>query len=135
QKIWSSFAHGADHCELLVRTDPDAPKHKGITWVAMPMDSPGIEIRPLVNIFGSGEFAEMFLDEVRIPVANTVGAENDGWRVAMVTFSFERGTSLVSEMVEARRQLDELVKVAKVVERAGATAWDDSGLRREIGHA
>src|SRR5947199_352347 len=74
-------------------------------------------------------------DDVRVPVANRVGAENDGWRVAMVTFSFERGTSLVSEMVEARRQLDELVKVAKGVTRGSATAWDDVGLRREIGHA
>jgi alkylation response protein AidB-like acyl-CoA dehydrogenase len=120
---------------LLVRTDPDAPKHKGITWLIMPMDTPGVDVRPLRTVIGSSEFSELYLDDVRVPVANRVGEENDGWRVAMVTFSFERGTSLVSEMVEARRQLDELVKVAKIVERGRGTAWDDTGLRREIGHA
>ena len=80
-----SFAHVADYCELLVRTDPDAPKHRGITWLIMPMDAAGIDVRPLRTMEGSTEFCEMFLDEVRVPVANRVGAENDGWRVAMVT--------------------------------------------------
>jgi alkylation response protein AidB-like acyl-CoA dehydrogenase len=135
QKIWTSFAQVSDYCELLVRTAPDAPKHKGITWLVLPMDSPGVDVRPLKTVLGSSEFSELYLDDVRVPVANRVGPENDGWRVAMVTFSFERGTSLVSEMVEARRQLDELVQVAKVVERGRGTAWDDTGLRREIGHA
>jgi alkylation response protein AidB-like acyl-CoA dehydrogenase len=122
QKMWSSYAHGADYCEMLVRTDPDAPKHKGITWVVMPMDSPGIDVRPLVNIFGSGEFAEMFLDEVRIPVANTVGAENDGWRVAMVTFSFERGTAFVHEMLVIMHIARQLIDVN-----------DDDATGRELG--
>src|SRR5437879_3393722 len=135
QKIWTSHAEVADFCELLVRTDPEAPKHRGISWLVLPIDSPGVEVRPLRTIYGSSEFSEVFLDEVRVPVANRVGAENDGWRVAMVTFSFERGTALVSEMVEARRQLDELVKVAKAVTRGSATAWDDTGLRRDVGHA
>jgi alkylation response protein AidB-like acyl-CoA dehydrogenase len=135
QKIWTSFAQVSDYCELLVRTDPEAPKHRGITWLVLPMDTPGVDVRPLKTVLGSSEFSELYLDDVRVPVANRVGAESDGWRIAMVTFSFERGTSLVSEMVEARRQLDELVRVAKVVERGGATAWDDTGLRREIGHA
>src|SRR6266550_1141610 len=122
QKIWTSFAQIADFGELLVRTDPAAPKHKGITWLILPMDAPGIEVRPLRTVLGSSEFSELYLDNVRVPVANRVGAENDGWRIAMVTFSFERGTSLVPEMVEARRQLDELVGVAKVVARGGTTA-------------
>jgi len=99
------------------------------------MDTPGVEVRPLRTVIGSSEFSELFLDNVRVPVANRVGEENDGWRVAMVTFSFERGTSLVSEMVEARGLLDELVKLAAVVKRPNGTAWDDAGLRREIGHA
>jgi alkylation response protein AidB-like acyl-CoA dehydrogenase len=135
QKIWTSFAQVSDFCELLVRTDPEAPKHKGITWLVLPMDTPGVDVRPLRTVIGSSEFSELYLDEVRVPVANRVGAENDGWRVAMVTFSFERGTSLVSEMVDARHQLDQLAAVAKVVERGNGTAWDDTGLRREIGHA
>jgi alkylation response protein AidB-like acyl-CoA dehydrogenase len=135
QKIWTSFAQVSDYCELLVRTDPDAPKHRGISWLILPMDTPGVEVRPLRTALGSSEFSELFLDNVRVPVANRVGPENDGWRIAMVTFSFERGTSLVPEMIEARRLLEDLVGLAQVVARGRGTAWDDTGLRREIGHA
>ncbi len=134
QKIWTSHAQVADWCELLVRTDPEAPKHKGITWLMMPMDLPGIEVRPLTTIAGSGEFSEVFLDEVRIPVANRVGDENDGWRVAMVTFSFERGTAFVSEMVQSRLMLRRLADVLRKLPRGTASAWDDAGIRREVGH-
>lgn len=118
-KIWTSFGHVADLCELLVRTDPDAPKHRGLTWLIMPMDLPGIEVRPLKTMAGSEEFCELFLDGVRIPVANRVGAENDGWRVAMVTFSFERGTAFVSELLGARRALRELIALADPADTAG----------------
>src|SRR5437773_948669 len=79
QKIWTSHAEVADFCELLVRTDPDAPKHRGISWLIMPMDTPGIDVRPLRTITGVTEFNEMFLDDVHIPVVNRVGEENDGW--------------------------------------------------------
>jgi alkylation response protein AidB-like acyl-CoA dehydrogenase len=129
QKIWTSFAHVADYCELLVRTDPDAPKHKGISWLIMPMDSPGIEVQPLRTIAGSEEFGQMFLDEVRIPVTNRVGEENDGWRVAMVTFSFERGTAFVGELLRSLKLLEHLAERAR---KAGR--WDDAGVRREAGH-
>jgi alkylation response protein AidB-like acyl-CoA dehydrogenase len=134
QKIWTSFAHVADFCELLVRTDPSAPKHKGITWLIMPMDSPGIDIRPLRTIAGSDEFCELFLDDVRIPVVNRVGDENDGWRVTNVTLSFERGTAFVSEMLQSIELARHLADVAKRVTRGSATAWDDAGIRRELGH-
>ncbi|MCU1452289.1 MAG: putative acyl-CoA dehydrogenase [Acidimicrobiales bacterium] len=132
QKIWTSHAHVADYCELLVRTDPDAPKHKGITWLILPMDAPGIEVRPLKTLTGVSEFNEMFLDEVRIPVENRVGAENDGWRVTMVTFSFERGTAFVGELLGSMRLLDELSGLARRVTRHGATAWDDASIRHEL---
>jgi alkylation response protein AidB-like acyl-CoA dehydrogenase len=132
QKIWTSHAQVADYCELLARTDPEAPKHRGITWMVMPMDSPGIEVRPMRTLTGESEFSEMFLDEVRIPVENVVGAENDGWRVAMVTFGFERGTAFVSELLGSMRLLADLVDIARKTPLGTGTAWDDAGIRREL---
>jgi len=129
QKIWTSHAQVADFCELLVRTDPAAPKHKGISWLIMPMDLAGIDVRPMRTIAGSNEFSEVFLDEVRIPAANRVGDENDGWRVAMITFSFERGTAFVSELLASMQALQRLSDLAK---KNGT--WGDGGVRRTIGH-
>ena len=134
QKIWTSHAHVAQYCEMLVRTDPDAPKHRGISWVIVPMDTPGIDVRPLETIRGSKEFSEVFFDDVRVPIANRVGDENDGWRVAMVTFSFERGTAFVSELLFSMQLVADLARIAKIVTSDGAAAWEDRGLRREIGH-
>jgi len=127
-KIWTSHAEVADHCELLVRTGPEDSRHKGISWLIMPMDLPGIEIRPLTTIAGSTEFAELFLDEVRVPVENRVGDENDGWRVTMVTLSFERGTGFVGELLESMRLLRSLTALAQ---RTGA--WGDAAVRKRIG--
>ena len=127
QKIWTSHAEVADNCEILVRTGEDG--HRGITWLIMPMDSEGIEIRPLRTIAGSTEFAELFLNEVRIPVANRVGEENDGWRVTMVTLSFERGTAFVGELLESMRLLRALHRLASRLD-----LLDDLGLQRRIGH-
>ncbi|MFD5566880.1 acyl-CoA dehydrogenase family protein [Streptomyces cadmiisoli] len=127
-KIWTSHAEAADWCELLVRTDPRAPRHGGITWLAMPMDAPGVTVRPLRTLAGSAEFAEVFLDDVPVPVANRVGEENDGWRVTMVTLSFERGTAFVGEVVACRRVLGELAREARANGR-----WDDPALRRRLG--
>jgi alkylation response protein AidB-like acyl-CoA dehydrogenase len=133
-KIWTSFAQVADYCELLVRTDPQAPKHKGITWLILPMHTPGIEIRPLKTLAGEGEFSEVFLEDVRVPVENRVGAENDGWRVTNVTLRFERGTSFAGAMYQLQQSIAELVSVARRVTRWEACAWDDAALRREVGH-
>ncbi|MCC0097513.1 acyl-CoA dehydrogenase family protein [Streptomyces flavotricini] len=130
-KIWTSHAEVADWCELLVRTrsvSETVPKHRGISWLAMPMDAPGVTVRPLRTLAGSAEFAEVFLDEVRVPVANRVGEEDDGWRVTMVTLSFERGTAFVGEVVACRRTLGELARTAKANGR-----WDDPVLRRRLG--
>ena len=133
QKIWTSFAHTADYCEMLVRTDPDVAKHRGITWLILPMGLPGIEIRPLRTMEGTTEFSEVFFDEVRVPVSNRVGDENDGWRVTMVTLSFERGTAFVSEMLQSMELLKDLAALAKRVTRGSASAWEDAGLRRDLG--
>ncbi|MFF2328308.1 MULTISPECIES: acyl-CoA dehydrogenase [unclassified Streptomyces] len=128
QKTWTSHAEVADWCELLVRTDPAASRHRGISWLAMRMDAPGVTVRPLRTLAGSTEFAEMFLDEVRVPVSHRVGAENDGWRVSMVTLSFERGTAFVGEVVACRRTLAALAAEARANGR-----WDDPVLRRRLG--
>jgi alkylation response protein AidB-like acyl-CoA dehydrogenase len=133
-KIWCSFAHVAEFCELLVRTDPDAPKHKGITWLICPMDAPGIEIRPLPTLAGESEFSEVFFNDVRVSAANRVGAENDGWRVTNVTLRFERGTAFASEMIGLQKYLGDLAALARRTTRHEALAWDDSSLRREVGH-
>jgi alkylation response protein AidB-like acyl-CoA dehydrogenase len=123
-KIWCSFAQVADFGELLVRTDPDAPKHRGISWLILPMDLPGIEVRPIETVLGSSEFSEVFLDDVRVPVENRVGEENDGWRVTQVTFAFERGTAFVAELVEARRLAEDLARRCTL----------DDELACELGH-
>jgi len=130
-KIWTSHAEIADWGELLVRTTPvsaDTPKHRGITWLALPMDAPGVTVRPLRTLAGTAEFAEVFLDEVRVPVDHRIGAENDGWRVTMVTLSFERGTAFVGEVIACRRVLEALARTARANGR-----WDDPVLRRRLG--
>jgi len=127
QKMWTSFAIVADFCELLVRTDPTAAKHRGLSWLILPMDTPGIEIRPLRTVLGSSEFSQLFLDGVRIPVANLVGAENDGWQVTMLTLSFERGTAWVDQIVDSIEMLRELA----ALNRAAGNAPD---IRSELGH-
>jgi alkylation response protein AidB-like acyl-CoA dehydrogenase len=126
QKIWTSHSPVADYCELLVRTDPEAPRHRGISWLALPMDSPGVTVRPIRTIMGSSDFAEVFLDEVRVPVTHRIGPENDGWRVAMVTLSFERGTAFANELLGSLVLLEEL---ATLCDELGV----DDGVLRELG--
>lgn len=99
QKVWTSAGLEADHCILLVRTDPTASKRKGITYLLMDMRSTGVEVRPIKQATGQAEFCETFLDEVLVPVENRLGRENDGWSVAQATLSSERGAVLV-EMAE-----------------------------------
>jgi hypothetical protein len=129
QKIWTSYAHMADWCEILVRTDRDAPKHKGISWLMMAMDTPGIDVRPLRTVTGSTEYCEMFLDEVRVPVTNRVGPENQGWTVAMKTLEFERGSGLVGLLLSSFTLLDHVTAMAKQNGK-----WDDDAFRSEVGN-
>jgi len=127
QKIWSTRAQVADYGELLVRTDPDAPKHKGITWLIVDMRQSGIEVRPMKTIDGESHFCEVFLDGARVPVSNRVGEENDGWRVTNVTLRFERGTAFAPHIITLRSQLHRLVGLASPARR------DDAGFLRHIG--
>jgi len=134
QKIWTSFAQVADFCEMLVRTDPEAPKHKGITWLIVPMDLPGIEVRPLRNMSDTTEFSEVFFDEVRVPVSNRVGDENAGWRVAMTTLSFERGTAFMADQILIGRLVQDMAALSRRITTGGHRSWDDVEIRRELGH-
>jgi alkylation response protein AidB-like acyl-CoA dehydrogenase len=127
-KIWSTRAQIADYCELLVRTDPAAPRHRGITWLILAMRQPGVSVRPLATLQGDAHFCEVFLDGAHVPVANRVGEENDGWRVANVTLRFERGTGFANQIIDMRRQVRVLVAVARRLGR-----WDDGSVRRQIG--
>jgi alkylation response protein AidB-like acyl-CoA dehydrogenase len=132
QKVWTTNGHYADMGYLLARTDPKASKHKGITAFAVPMDSPGIEIRPLREITGTTDFNEVFLDGVRIPADNVIGQVDDGWRVAMSSLGHER-SGVASRAVELFAVLDDLVQLAGQTLVDGRPAVEDSATRQQIG--
>ncbi len=111
QKIWTSGGHRAQHMILLARTDPDAPKHRGITYFTVDMSSPGISVRPLVNMAGTHEFNEVFFEDVRVPRDNIIGEENRGWYLAQTTLSFER--SNIGGAIGARQTVEDLVTFAR----------------------
>lgn len=137
QKVWTSFADLADYQELLVRTNPEAPKHRGISWVICDMRSPGIEIRPIRLMGGDNHFAEVFYDEVRIPLRNVVGGIDNGWKVAMTTLGFERGTAFMADQLQLSRVAAELVEMAHHVPAPSGRgrAIDDGEIRAELARA
>jgi alkylation response protein AidB-like acyl-CoA dehydrogenase len=118
QKIWTTGAHHADWCFVLVRTDPEAPKHKGISFLLADMKTPGITVRPIVNMAGYHEFNEVFFEDVRVPIANRVGEENNGWYVAMTLLDFER--SNVASIAANQRQLEMLAGYYREARPGGA---------------
>ena len=124
QKIWTSLGNYADWMFALVRTDPTAKKHAGISFVMIDMSSEGVEVRPITQINGNAGFAEVFLSDVRVPVANRIGEEGQGWKIAMTTLGFERGTGLGSH-VRFSQDLDELVELVK------SCGMDDDPVIRE----
>ena len=133
QKIWTSFAQFSQWCFLLGRTDPDVPKHKGLSFVLIDMRTPGITIRPLVQITGETEFNEVFFDNVRVPVENLVGELNQGWRIAMSTLRFERGPEeALPRQVRFRRDLDRIIDFARRTRREGRTLAKDAVVRQKI---
>jgi alkylation response protein AidB-like acyl-CoA dehydrogenase len=132
QKVWSSFAHIADWCILLVRTDPDAPKHEGITYLLVDMHSDGVEVRPLRQITGDPEFNEIFFNDVRVPKANVLGEINQGWKVAMTTLLHERGTLGFALTARLEVLVRKLIELAKQTSVNGHTAAEDPLLRDRI---
>jgi alkylation response protein AidB-like acyl-CoA dehydrogenase len=132
QKVWSSFAHIADWCILLVRTDPDAPKHEGITYLLVDMHSPGVEVRPLRQITGDPEFNEIFFNDVRVPKENLLGEVNQGWKVAMTTLLHERGTLGFALTARLEVMVRKLIELAKQTSVNGHTAAEDPLFRDRI---
>ncbi|MBI1848497.1 MAG: acyl-CoA dehydrogenase family protein [Candidatus Rokubacteria bacterium] len=119
QKVWTSMAHVSEWCFLLVRTDPDAPKHKGISFLLVDMKTPGITVRPLRQMTGEAEFNEVFFDNVRVPVENLVHRLNEGWAVALTTLSYERDLLTFIRHISLRNALARLVKRVRESGRAG----------------
>jgi alkylation response protein AidB-like acyl-CoA dehydrogenase len=113
QKVWTSLAHWADWCFVLARTDRSAPRHRGISYLLVPMRQPGVEVRPIVQLTGDSEFNEVFFDGARTAAGNIVGAPGDGWRVAMGTLAFERGASTLGQQLAFRTEYDAIVEVAR----------------------
>jgi alkylation response protein AidB-like acyl-CoA dehydrogenase len=113
QKVWTTQAHYADYIFLLARTDPDAPKHAGISYLLVPMKQPGVEVRPIEQVDGSAEFNEVFFTNVRCPKENVIGGVNNGWKVAMTTLGFERGTSSTTGHRRFQKEFDEILHLAQ----------------------
>ena len=113
QKIWTTQAQYADYIFLLARTDPAAPKHAGISYLLVPMKQDGIEVRPIVQPDGSAEFNEVFFTNVRAPKDNVVGGLNNGWKVAMTTLGFERGSSATTSHRRFEKELDAIIEKAR----------------------
>ena len=130
QKTWTTAAARSDWIHVLVRTDPDAPKHRGITYLLVDMKAPGITTQPILNMSGFAGFHETYFEDVRVPVANRLGEENRGWYAAMTTLSFER--SSIGFASGARRTLQELVKYCRETKRNGRSLIDDPRVRRKL---
>lgn len=130
QKVWTSLAHRADWQVLLVRTDPAAPKHKGISYLLVDMHTPGITIRPLVQITGDAGFNEVFYDNVRVPRKNLVGELNQGWQVSIATLMYERVSGGTRHPVE--RTVNELIEAARKVHFNGARAIEHPYVRQKL---
>ena len=132
QKVWTTFAHHAKWCMLVARTDPDAPKHRGLTYFLMDMEQDAVEVRPLVQITGEAEFNELFINEARIPNENIVGGEGNGWMVAITTLMHERSTLAFGLQSAVKVQLRQLIDLASETRVNGGTALDDPIFRDRI---
>ncbi len=130
QKVWTSLAHVADWCFVVARTEPGSERHRGLSYLLVPMDQEGVEVRAINQLTGTSEFNEVFFTEATTDAANIVGAEGDGWKVAMGTLGFERGVSTLGQQVGFQRELDALLAVAR-----HNGAMDDPVIRDRLARA
>jgi alkylation response protein AidB-like acyl-CoA dehydrogenase len=135
QKVWTSFAAYADWCMLLVRTNPDAPKHKGITFLLVDMRSPGVTVRPLRQISGDEDFNEVFFEDVRVPRANVIGNIDGGWEIAITTLMHERATLTFTRQLQSRTALTDMLALAPRLRVNGLPATQDPVLRQQLAQA
>ena len=113
QKVWTSLAHWAQWCFVVARTEKGSKRHAGLSYLLVPLDQPGVEVRPIVQLTGDSEFNEVFFDDARTDAGLVVGEPGDGWRVAMGTLTFERGVSTLGQQIRYRRELSGVVELAK----------------------
>jgi alkylation response protein AidB-like acyl-CoA dehydrogenase len=113
QKVWTSNAHTSDWCFVVARTEPGSVRHAGLSYLLVPMDQPGIEVRPIVQITGTSEFNEVFFNGARTDASLVVGQPGDGWRVAMATLAYERGVATLGQQVGFARELDAIIDIAR----------------------
>jgi len=131
QKTWISFGLHGDFCYMTTRTDPEAPKHRGITYFLVDMKTPGITVSPITNMVGANGFCEVYFDNVRVPKENMLGGKNQGWMIMMTTLSFERGT-LAFLAGSMRRLLDDLVIFANEASYNGQPLAKDPIVRQKL---
>jgi alkylation response protein AidB-like acyl-CoA dehydrogenase len=127
QKVWTSLAHWAQWCFVVVRTEKGSKRHAGLSYLLVPLDQPGVEVRPIVQLTGDSEFNEVFFDDARTDANLVVGSPGDGWRVAMGTLTFERGVSTLGQQIVYARELNSVVELAK---QTGAA--DDPLIRERL---
>ena len=135
QKVWTSLAHESDWCFVLARTEPGSVGHRGLSFLLVEMDQPGIRVQPIRQLTGTSEFNEVFFDQARASTDNLIGQPGDGWKIAMALLGFERGVSTLGQQMQFQNELDEVVRIAKtngaaqdpVLRQRIAQAW--SGLR------
>jgi alkylation response protein AidB-like acyl-CoA dehydrogenase len=132
QKVWTSYGWVGDWCELVVRTDPTVPKHKGLSVLLVDMKSPGIEVRPLRQMTGESEFNELLFRDVRVAAENLLGKMNDGWNVAMSTLMYERGSYGARLHLIFKRYINRLVELSRTTPRSGGTAAQDPLIRQKL---
>ena len=133
QKVWTSFAHYADWCMLLVRTDPHAPKHRGLSFLLVDMKTPGVTVKPLRQMTGEADFNEMFFDNVQVPRANLLGGINEGWRVAMTTLTNERGAGGTAAGARFYAAFLAIVDLCRRSAQRGRPVLQDPLVRQQLG--
>jgi alkylation response protein AidB-like acyl-CoA dehydrogenase len=132
QKVWTSYAHMSDYCLLLVRTDPDTAKHKGLSYLLVDMSLPGIDVRPMTQITGEAEFNEVFFTDVEVPTEMRVGHENQGWQIAITTLMFERVIGDVVIGAAYEKNIHRMIKMAGRTKRSGKTVIEDPVFRQQL---